>query len=50
MDILSKFRSSKADDSRYRILVETIEDYAKRGYDTGYGIRGYGDPRTLNAR
>ena len=28
MDILGKFRFSKADDSRYRLLVEAIEDYA----------------------
>jgi PAS domain S-box-containing protein len=28
MDILGKFRSSKADDSRYRLLIEAIEDYA----------------------
>ncbi|MGC2336133.1 MAG: PAS domain S-box protein, partial [Pseudolabrys sp.] len=28
MDIFGKFRFSKADDSRYRLLVEAIEDYA----------------------
>jgi PAS domain-containing protein len=28
MDILGKFRFSKADDSRYRHLIEAIEDYA----------------------
>ena len=28
MDILGKFSSSNADDSRYRLLIESIEDYA----------------------
>jgi PAS domain S-box-containing protein len=28
MDILGKFRFSRADDSRYRLLIEAIEDYA----------------------
>ena len=28
MDIFGKFRLSEADDSRYRLLVEAIEDYA----------------------